>query len=153
MEKKNHTVNSFSSVQLLSRVRLFATPWIAARQASLSITNPQSSLRLVSIESVMPSKTSLNHCHASFLWWRVILTLDFGNSWWLPKNYGKILKNKKRITLHARRGERVHKENCVNLSKGKCWSFSCVRLFATLGTVVRQVPLSVEFSRQAYWNG
>ena len=44
-----------SSVQLLSRVRLFATPWIAARQASLSITNSRSSLRLMSIESVMPS--------------------------------------------------------------------------------------------------
>ena len=45
----------FSSVQLLSCVQLFATPWIAARQASLSITNSQSSLRLTSIESVMPS--------------------------------------------------------------------------------------------------
>ena len=45
----------FSSVQSLSRVRLFVTPWIAARQASLSITNSQSSLRLMSIESVMPS--------------------------------------------------------------------------------------------------
>ena len=41
--------------QLLSRVQLFATPWIAARQASLSITISRSSLRLVSIESVMPS--------------------------------------------------------------------------------------------------
>ena len=47
----------FSSVQSLSRVRFFATPWIAARQASLSITtNSQSSLRLTSIESVMPSR-------------------------------------------------------------------------------------------------
>ena len=45
----------FSSVQSLSRVRLFVTPWIVARQASLSITNSQSSLRLTSIESVMPS--------------------------------------------------------------------------------------------------
>ena len=44
-----------SSVQSLSRVRLFATPWIAACQASLSITNSQSSLRLTSIELVMPS--------------------------------------------------------------------------------------------------
>ena len=44
-----------SSVQLLSHIGLFATPWIAARQASLSITNSQSSLRLTSIESVMPS--------------------------------------------------------------------------------------------------
>ena len=43
------------SGQSLSRVRLFATPWIAARQASLSITNSRSSLRLTSIESVMPS--------------------------------------------------------------------------------------------------
>ena len=45
----------FSSVQSFSRVWLFATPWIAARQASLSITNPRSSLRLTSIKSVMPS--------------------------------------------------------------------------------------------------
>ena len=43
----------FSSVQLLSHVWLFPTPWIAARQASLSITNSWSSLRLTSIESVM----------------------------------------------------------------------------------------------------
>ena len=45
----------FSSVQLLSHVRLFATPWTAARQAFLSITNSQSLLKLMSIESVMPS--------------------------------------------------------------------------------------------------
>ena len=46
---------TISSVQLLSHVWLFATPWIAARQASLSITNSWSSLKLTSIESVMPS--------------------------------------------------------------------------------------------------
>ena len=44
-----------SSVQLLSHVQLFATPWIAGHQASLSITNSWSSLRFTSIESVMPS--------------------------------------------------------------------------------------------------
>ena len=44
-----------SSVQLFSRVQLFATPWTAAHQASLSITNSQSLLKLMSIESVMPS--------------------------------------------------------------------------------------------------
>ena len=44
-----------SSVQSLSRVRLFATPWTAAHQASLSITNSRSLLKLASIESVMPS--------------------------------------------------------------------------------------------------
>ena len=46
---------SFSSLQLLSRVQLFATPWTAAPQASLSITNSRSLLKLMSIESVMPS--------------------------------------------------------------------------------------------------
>ena len=45
----------FSSVQSLSHVRLFATPWTAAHQASLSITNSQSLCKLMSIESVMPS--------------------------------------------------------------------------------------------------
>ena len=49
------SILQFSSVQSLSRVRLFATQWIAARQASLSITNSQSSHKLTSIESVMPS--------------------------------------------------------------------------------------------------
>ena len=44
----------FSSVQSFSCVWLFATPWIAARQASLSITNSRSSLRLMAIESLMP---------------------------------------------------------------------------------------------------
>ena len=48
----------FSSVQWLSRVWLFATPWTAARQASLSITNSKSLLKLMSIESVMPSNIS-----------------------------------------------------------------------------------------------
>ena len=56
-----------SSVQFqLSRVQLFATPWTAARQASLSITNSQSLFKLISIESVMPS----NHlilCHPLLL--------------------------------------------------------------------------------------
>ena len=56
----------FSSVQLLSCVRLFVTPWIAARQASLSITNSRSSLRLTSIESVMPS-SHLILCHPLLL--------------------------------------------------------------------------------------
>ena len=49
------TVNQFSSVQSLSCVWLFATPWTAARQAYLSITNCRSLPKLMSIESVMPS--------------------------------------------------------------------------------------------------
>ena len=49
---------SLSSVQSLNRVWLFATPWTAAQQASLSLTNSQSSLKLMSIETVMPSNIS-----------------------------------------------------------------------------------------------
>jgi len=52
----------FSSVQSLSRVWLFATPWIAARQASLSITNSRSSPRHTSIKSVMPSTHLILWC-------------------------------------------------------------------------------------------
>ena len=58
----------FSSVQSLSYVQLFATPWTAARQTSLSITNSRSLLKLMSIELVMPS----NHlilCHPLLLPW------------------------------------------------------------------------------------
>ena len=57
-KRKKHTSAvsmRITSVQLLSRVRLFATPWTAARQASLSITNSWSLLNLMSIESMMPS--------------------------------------------------------------------------------------------------
>ena len=60
------TNDQFSSVQSLSCVRLFATQWIAARQASLSITNSRISLRLMSIESVMPS-SHLILCHPLLL--------------------------------------------------------------------------------------
>ena len=59
-------MSQFSSVHSLSRVQLFATPWIAARQASLSITNSWSLLRLMSIESVMPSR-HLILCHPLLL--------------------------------------------------------------------------------------
>ena len=52
----------FSSVQSLSRVRLFQTPWTAARQASLFITNSQSLPKLMSIELVMPSNHLILCC-------------------------------------------------------------------------------------------
>ena len=61
-----HLLVQFSSVQSLSRVRLFATPWTATRQASLSITNSRSPPKPMSIESMMPS----NHlilCHPLLL--------------------------------------------------------------------------------------
>ena len=55
---EGYTYIYIKSDQLLSHVQLFATPWIAASQASLSITNSRSLLKLMSIKSVMPSK----HC-------------------------------------------------------------------------------------------
>ena len=55
-------VFQFSSVQSLSHVQLFATPWIAAHQASLSITNSWSLLKLMSIKSVMPSSHLILCC-------------------------------------------------------------------------------------------
>ena len=63
----DHRIIQFSSVQSLGRVWLFATPWIAALQASLSTTNSWSSLRLKSIESVMPS--------SHLILWRPLLLL------------------------------------------------------------------------------
>ena len=53
--QSSDTIIQFSSVQLLSRVQLSVTPWTAACHASLSITNSRSSLKLTSIELVMPS--------------------------------------------------------------------------------------------------
>ena len=57
-----HYHHQFSSVQSLSHVRLFVSPWITARQASLSITNSQSLLKLMPFESVMPSSHLIFCC-------------------------------------------------------------------------------------------
>ena len=63
---KENKIRCMSSVQSLSRVRLFVTPWTAARQASLSITRSWSLLKLMSIKSVMPS-SHLILCHPLLL--------------------------------------------------------------------------------------
>ena len=65
-ERQWQRMLKFSSVQPLSRVWLFATPWIAARQASLSIVNSWNPPKLLCIESVMPS-SQLNLCHPLLL--------------------------------------------------------------------------------------
>ena len=87
-------VPSVSSVQLLSHVRLFGTPWTAARQASLSITNSQSPPKPMSIESVMPSNR-LILCHPLLL---------------LPSIFPSIRVFSNKSVLHIRRP--------------KYWSFS-----------------------------
>ena len=85
----------FRSDQSLSHVRLFVTPWIAARQASLSITNSQSSPRLTFIESVMPS-SHLILCHPLLL---------------LPSIFSSI-----RV---------FSRESVLRIRWWKYWSFSC----------------------------
>ena len=70
---------SYSSVQLPSHVRLFVTPWTAACQASLSITNSWSLLKLMSIELVMPSKEA-----TTIRFWRPPP--------WLPEGVGVLLQ-------------------------------------------------------------
>ena len=69
--KDKNTFKIISSVQLLSHIQLFATPWTAARQASLSITNSQSLIKLMSIKSVMPSN------HLILCWPLLLLPLIF----------------------------------------------------------------------------
>ena len=80
---------TFSSVQSLSRVPLFATPWTAACQASLSMTNSWSSLKLMSIELVMPSSRLILCCPlillpSIFLSIRVFSNKSAPRVWW-PK--------------------------------------------------------------------
>jgi len=65
MTRRIHGSNKYS-VQSLSRVRLFVIPWTAAHQASLSITNSRSLLKLLSVKSVMPSN-HLIFCHPLLL--------------------------------------------------------------------------------------
>ena len=127
-----------SWVQSLSRVRLFVTPWIAARQASLSITNSWSLPRLTSIESVMPS--------SHLILWRPLLLLPP-----IPPSI-RVFTN----------------ESTLRMRWPKYWSFSfsiipskeipgliffcCVQIFVTLWTVACQAPLSMGCSRQEYWS-
>ena len=85
---------TFSSVQSLSHVQLFVTLWTAAHQASLSITNPQSLPKLMSIESVMPSK-HLILCRPLLLLPSIFLSIRVFSS-----------------------------ESVLHIRRPKCWSFS-----------------------------
>ena len=71
----------FSWVQSFSSVRLFATPWTAARQASLSITNSWGLLRLMSIELVMPSSHLILCCPLLLLFQSFLASWSFPMSW------------------------------------------------------------------------
>ena len=93
----------FSSVQSLSRVRLFATSWTAACQASLSITNSWSLPRLISIESVMPSNHLILCCPLFLLPSNVSQHQGSYNSWIL-RNFSVLQMNTFQLWYIFRRG-------------------------------------------------
>ena len=138
----------FSSVQSLSRVRLLATPWIAARQASLSITNSQSPPKPMSIVSVMPS----NH----LILCRPLLPL--------PSIFPsiRVISNESALCIRWP----TYWSFSFNISPSNehpglistffvvvVQSLSCVCLSATPWTAAGQAPLSMGFPRQEYWSG
>ena len=176
-------VNSynFSSVQSLSHVRLSTTPWTTARQASLSITNPWSSPKPMSIEPVMPS----NHlilCRPLLLLPSIFPSIRvFSNEsalrircpkYWSfsfnirPSNEHPGLISfrmdwldllavqgtlKSLLQHHSSKASILRR--CPKYQWSEVNSLSRVRLFATPRTVAGQAPLSVGFSRQEYWSG
>ena len=129
---------TISSVQSLSHIRLFATPWMAAHQASLTITNSRSSPKLMSIELVMPS-SHLILCRLLLL---------------LPSLFPSI-----RIFSN---------ESALGIRWPKYWSFSFniipsnehsglisfrMDWLDLLAVQRTQAPPSMGFSRQEYWSG
>ena len=151
----NYLFHQFSSVQSLSRVRLFVTPWTAAHQASLPITNSWSLPKLISIESVMPS----NH----LILCRPLLLLPsiFPNM--------RVFSNESALRISGHKG--LIKDIFLKLlysyilcpKRTEIWPqavlllllshFSRVRLCANPETAAYQAPLSLGFSRQEYWSG
>ena len=158
---------SFSSVQLLSSVWLFATPWTTARQASLSITNSQSPSKPMSVESVMPSNHLIlcrpllllpsifpsirvfSNEAALHIRWPKYWSFSFNIS---PTNEhpGQISFRMDWLDLLAvqRTLRSLHQLMCEWMK-----SLSRVQLFATPWTVAHPVPLSMGFSKQEYWIG
>ena len=135
----------FSSVQSLSRVWLFATPWTAACQASLSITSSQSLLRLMSIESVMPS----HHLILSSLSPPAQNRTGKALGVWIPLNPGH--QNSCRHAGHRASNGLLNPyppstESPIGFSSVQ--SLSRVQLFSTPWTAACQASLSITNS----WN-
>ena len=145
----------FSLVQLLSCVQLFATPWTAAHQASLSFTNSQSLLKLMSTESVMPS----NHlilCRPLLLQPSIFPTIRvFSDESVLHIRWPKYWSFSFSISPSNEYSGLISIKHAINRICVACVLsiFSLVWLFVTLWTVTLQAPLSMGFSRQEYWSG
>ena len=152
----------FSSVHSLSHIRLFATQWIAACKASLSITNSRSSLKLMCIESVMPSSHLILCCPLLFLppippsirvfsnestlhmrwpkYWSFSLSISSSN-----KHPGLVSFRMDWLDLLAVQG--THKSLDILFQFSSVQSLSHVRLFATPWIAARQASLSITNSR------
>ena len=161
-----------TSVQLLSRVQLFATPWTAACQASLSITNSWSLLKLMSIKSVM----SFNHlilCHSRLLppsicpsirvlsneWvsslHHVAKILEFqlqhqSFQWIFRTDFLKVTDIQQMLLIEKQKINITNKWLLLLLLLS---SVSRVRLCAIPKTAAHQAPPSLGFSRQEHWSG
>ena len=150
-------VHQFSSVQSLSRVRLFVTPWTAAHQASLSIINSQSLPKLMSIELVMPS----NHlilCCPLLLLPSIHMVHAAKSLQSCPTLCDPIDDTPPGSAIPGILQARTLEWVATSFSNEWKWkvkvkSLSHVRLFATPWTTAHQTLLSMGFSRQEYWSG
>ena len=117
--------NQFSSIQSLSRVRLFVTPWTAALQASLSITNSRSPPKPMSIESVMPSN-QLILCHPLLLLPSIFPSIRcFSNESALPIRWPKYWSFSFNISpSNEHPGLISFRMDCLRLSRGFSRVFS-----------------------------
>ena len=171
----------FSSVQSLSHVRLFVTPWTATHQDSLSITNSQSLLKLMSIKSVMPSNHLILCCPLLLLpsifpsirvfsnesvlcirwpkYWSFSFTISPSNE------YSEMISFRiDWFDLPVVQGTLKNLLQHHNSKSSILWCsaffmllllsrVSHVWLFTTPWTVAHQAPPSMGFSRQDYWSG
>ena len=146
-----------NSVPLLSHVRLSVTPWTAARQASLPIINSWSLLRLMSVESVMPS----NHLilrHPLLLPLSIfpsirvfsnesVLLIRWTKCWRFSFSISPSIEYSGLISFRINWFDFYTLLLLLLLSR-----FSCVQLCATPETAAPQAPTSVGFSRQGHWS-
>ena len=158
----------FSSVQLVSRAQLCVTPWTAACQASLSITNSQSLPKLMSIEPVMPSNHLILCCpllllpsifpsigvflneSALRIRWPKYWSFSFNIS---PSNEHSGLISFRMGWLDLLAVQGTLKSLLQLLLLLLLSHFSRVQLCATPETAAHQAPPSLGFSRQEHWSG
>ena len=154
LKGKKDQWNSVAIVQSISCVWLFVTPWTSVCQASLSFTISLSLLKLMSIESVMPSNhLILRHCLllSPSIFPRIKVfsnESDFCIRW--PKDWSFSFSTSPSNEYSGLISFRIDWFDLLDI---QVKSLSRVWLFATPWTIAYQAPQSMEFSRQEYWSG